>query len=332
MRRREFITLLSGVAVGWPLAAWAQQAPNPQQEKSYRVGFLFAGTIALRPQAQEFWKALHELGYVEGKNLIVEIREARGQLDRLPKLASELVDTHPDVIVAVTNSAVAAAKNATRSIPIVMAIARDPLVNGYVKSLARPEANITGASNTVSPEIIGKRMQLLDEMLPDRPVIGLIWNPKSEGLAGLVAFAEQVAKSVGNQTISLPLQGPEELQGVLEKAVEDHVGALLVMPDPVEFDHRREIIDFTVAKRIPAMHPYPEEAEEGALAAYGSRLSDEYRRPAYYVDKILKGVAPADLPVLQPTKFDLVLNLKTAKTLGLTFPQTLLATADEIVE
>jgi len=150
-----------------------------------------------------------------------------------------------------------------------MAIARDPLVNRYVKSLARPEANITGASNTVSPEIIGKRMQLPDEMLPDRPVIGLIWNPKSEGLAGLVAFAEQVAKSVGNQTISLPLQGPEELQGVLEKAVEDHVGALLVMPDPVEFDHRREIIDFTVAKRIPAMHPYPEEAEEGALAAYG---------------------------------------------------------------
>jgi ABC-type uncharacterized transport system substrate-binding protein len=147
---------------------------------------------------------------------------ARGQLDRLPKLASELVDTHPDVIVAVTNSAVAAAKNATRSIPIVMAIARDPLVNGYVKSLARPEANI--------------------------------------------------------------LVPPTQYR-------------------PVEFDHRREIIDFTVAKRIPAMHPYPEEAEEGALAAYGSRLSDEYQRPAYYVDKILKGVAPADLPVLQPTKF-----------------------------
>ena len=163
MRRREFISLL-GSAAAWPRAALAQQGTGHQQNKVYRIGFLFAGTLALRPQAQEFWKALHQLGYVEGKNLIVEIREARGQLDRLPKLASELVDTHPDVIVAVTNSAVAAAKNATRSIPIVMAIARDPLDNGYVKSLARPEANVTGASNTVSTEIIGKRMQLLDEI------------------------------------------------------------------------------------------------------------------------------------------------------------------------
>ncbi len=280
MRRRDFITLVGGSALALPVAAGAQQVPNPQDKKIYRIGFLFAGTIALRPQAQEFWKTLQELGYVEGKNLIVEIREARGELDRLPKLASELIDTHPDVIVAVTNSAVAAAKNATRSIPIVMAIARDPVLNGYVKSLARPEANITGVSNTVSPEITGKRLQLLDEMLPDHPVIGLIWNPKSEGTAGLVAVAEQVAKSMGNQTISLSFQGPGELKGVLERALEDHAGALLIMPDPVEFDHRREIIDFLAANRIPAMHPYPEEAEEGALAAYGSRLSDEYRRPA----------------------------------------------------
>jgi putative ABC transport system substrate-binding protein len=271
MRRRNFIGLLGSIATAWPLVALAQQGTGPQQKKVYRIGFLFAGTIALRPQAQEFWKALHDLGYVEGKNLIIEVREARGELNRLPKLASELVDTHPDVIVAVTNAAVAAAKNATQRIPIVMAIARDPLLNGYAKSLARPEGNITGTSNTVSPEIVGKRMQLL------------------LGTAGLVAFAEQVASSFGNPTISLPFQGPGELKGVLEKSLAEHVGALLVMPDPVEFDHRREIIDFTVAKRIPALHPFPEEAEDGALAAYGSRLSDEYRRPAYYVDKILRG-------------------------------------------
>src|SRR5262249_4870099 len=152
----------------------------------------------------------------EGKNLIVEIREARGELAQLPKLASELVETHPDVIVAVTNAAVAAVKNATQSIPIVMAITRDPLLNGYVKSLARPEANITGASITISPEIVGKRIQLLREMLPNLSVIGMIWNPKNEGTAGLVSFAEQVASSSGNRTISHSFQAPEELKGVLE--------------------------------------------------------------------------------------------------------------------
>ena len=178
MKRREFIGAFGGIIAGWPLMALAQQGTGPQQKKVYRIGFLFAGTIALRPQAQEFWKALQDLGYVEGKNLIIEVREARGELDQLPKLASELVDTHPDVIVAVTNTAVSAAKNATQRIPIVMAIARDPLLHGYVKSLARPEGNITGISITVSPEIVGKRMQLLLEMLPGRPVIGMILEPK----------------------------------------------------------------------------------------------------------------------------------------------------------
>ena len=274
---------------------------------------------------------MRDLGYVEGKNLIVEVREARGELDRLPKLASELVDTHPDVIVAVTNAAVAAAKHATQRIPIVMAIVRDPLIYGFVKSLARPEANITGTSNTISTEVVGKRVQLLQEMLSGRPVIGIIWNSKYEGTAE-VAFAEQVASSFGNPTISLPFQGPGELKGVLEKSLTEHVGALLVMPDPVEFDHRREIIDFLVAKRIPALHPWPEEAEDGALAAYGARLSDEYRRPAYYVDKILKGVAPADLPIQQPTKFELVVNLKTAKELDLTIPSSVLIGADKVIE
>ena len=170
-----------------------------------------------------------------------------------------------------------------------MAIARDPLLHGYVKSLARPEGNITGISITVSPEIVGKRMQLLLEMLPGRPVIGMIWNPKNEGTAGLVAFAEQLASTFGCTTLSLPFEGPGQLKGALEKAFAQHVGALLVTPDPVEFDHRREIIDFTVAKRIPTLHQFPEEAEDGALATYGSRLSDDYRRPAYYVDENSQG-------------------------------------------
>jgi putative ABC transport system substrate-binding protein len=324
--------MLGGVATVWPFEARAQQTIRSPQNKIYRIGFLFAGTLALRPQAQEFWNALRELGYVEGKNLIIEVREARGQLGRLPQLASELVQTQPDVIVAVTNAAVHAAKDATQRIPIVMAIARDPLLNGYVKSLARPEGNVTGTSNTISTEIVGKRVQLLLEMLPNRPVIGMIWNPKNEGTAELVAFAEQVAGSSGIQTISLPFDGRTALMGVLEKSIAYHVGAILVMPDPVEFDHRREIIDFTVRRRIPAFLAFPEEAEEGALAAYGSRLADEYRRPAYYVDKILKGATPSDLPIQQPTKFELVVNLKTAKELGLTIPSSVLIGADKVIE
>jgi putative tryptophan/tyrosine transport system substrate-binding protein len=161
MRRREFITLLGGATVAWPLAARAQQG-----ERVQRIGFLFAGTIALRPQAQEFWRGLHELGYIEGKNVVIEVREARGDVEQLPKLASELVNIHPDVLVAVTTPAVAAAKNATQSIPIVMAVVTDPFRYGFVKNFARPEANITGPSLVISREIVSKRMQLLNEMLP----------------------------------------------------------------------------------------------------------------------------------------------------------------------
>jgi putative ABC transport system substrate-binding protein len=321
VKRREFIALV-GVAATWPVEARAQQ-------KVYRIGFLFAGTIALRPPVREFWKALQELGYVEGNNLIVEIREARGEVTRLPKLASELVARHPDVIVAVTNAAVAAAKNATQSIPIVMAIARDPLL--HVKSLARPEANVTGTASTISTEIVGKRMQLLNDIISHRSLIGLIWNSEYEAL-GLVAVAEQMAKSMGNETVSLPFQGPGQLKDVLDKLLENHVGAVVLMSDPVEFDRRRDIIDFLAANRIPAMHPWPEEAEDGGLAAYGSRLSDEYRRPAYYVDKILKGAKPSDLPIEQPTKFEFIINLKSAKALGLSISNQMQMLADAVIE
>jgi putative tryptophan/tyrosine transport system substrate-binding protein len=330
--RREFIVTLGGSAVAWPHAARAQQQPNVQKNKVYRIGFLFAGTIALRPQALEFWRILRVLGYVEGKNLMIEVREARGELDRLPKLASELVDTRPDVLVAVTNGALAAARNTTQSIPIVMAIVGDPLGNGYVKSLARPEANITGASYTISEQEVGKRMQLLKEMLPGRSVIGILWNSRNASAARLVAFAEQAARSLDNRTISFPLQEPGDLKAVLERAFEDHVDALLVTADAVTFDHRREIIDFSVDKRIPTFHAYPEEADDGALAAYGASLSNEYRRAAYYVDKILKGAAPADLPIEQPTKFEFVVNLKTAKALNVTIPPFLLVGADKVIE
>jgi putative tryptophan/tyrosine transport system substrate-binding protein len=325
--RREFIVLVGSAAAVWPLAARAQPPKMPV------VGFLFAGTIALRPQAQEFWRALQDLGYVEGKNVVIEVREARGELGQLPKLAYELVDARPDVLVAVTNPSIAAAKNATPSIPIVMAIGSDPLANGFVKSLARPEANITGPAYSISHEIVGKRMQLLKEMLPERSVIGILWNAKREETTRLlVPSAERAGRSLDTPTMLFSFEAPSDLKPALERALAAHVNAILVMSDAVTFDHRREIIDFSLAKRIPTFHAWPDEAADGALAGYGTSLSQEYRRAALYVAKILKGATPADLPVDQVSQFKFAINLKTAKALGLAMPASLLASADEVIE
>jgi putative tryptophan/tyrosine transport system substrate-binding protein len=240
MRRREFIRLVGAAATTWPLTAGAQSG------RVQRVGFLFAGTLSLRPQAQGFWRALRELGYIDGQNVVVDVREARGNIEQLPKLASELVSTHPDVLVAVTTPGVAAAKNATQSIPIVMAIVANPLENGFVKNLARPEANVTGPSYTLSPEIVSKRMQLLSEMLPAHSIIGILWNAKNGTAVPLVSIAEQAGRSLGTPTLSLPIEGPTDLKAGLERALAAHVNAILVMADPMTFDHRREIIDFSL--------------------------------------------------------------------------------------
>jgi putative ABC transport system substrate-binding protein len=325
MRRREFIGILGGAAA-WPMVSSAQQPSMPV------IGFLFAGTIALRPQAQEFWRALDELGYIEGKNVLIEVREAQGELERLPRLADELVKMRPDVLVAVTPPSVAAAKSATQNIPIIMAIVSDPLVNGFAKNLARPEANITGPSWTVSHEIVGKRMQLLKEMLPEHSVIGLLWNARNRTTVALIPYAEQAGRSLGTSTISLPFDGPANIEASLEKGLAASVNAIFVVSDPVAFDHRREIIDFSLAKRMPTFHGFPDETADGALAAYGASLKQEYRRAAHYVVKILKGAVPADLPIEYATQFKFAINLKTAKALGLEIPPSLLARADEVIE
>ncbi|MFY9837557.1 MAG: ABC transporter substrate-binding protein [Xanthobacteraceae bacterium] len=327
MRRREFIRLFGSLAAAWPLAARAQQSGRVQ-----RIGFLFAGTLSLRPQAQGFWRELRELGYIDGQNVVIDVREARGNIEQLPKLASELVSTHPDVLVAVTTPGVAAAKNATQSIPIVMAIVANPLENGFVKNLARPEGNITGPSYTLSPDIVSKRMQLLSEMLPASSTIGILWNAKNRTAAPLVSIAEEAGRSLGTPTLSLPIDGPTDLKAGLERALAAHVNAILVMADPMTFDHRREIIDFSLGNKVPTFHVYPEEAADGAVAAYGASLTDEYGRAASYVAKILKGATPADLPVDQANYSRFVVNLKTAKALGLTVVPSLLATADEVIE
>jgi putative ABC transport system substrate-binding protein len=331
LQRREFITLLGGAAAMWPLAARAQQRRNAQEGRMYRIGFLFAGTIALRPQAREFWRKLQDLGYVEGKNIMAEVREAYGDVSRLPKLAAEIVDTHPDVIVAVTTPAVAAAKMATQTIPIVMAIISDPIGSGFVKSLARPGANITGPS-TLQTEIIPKRVQLIKEMLPGLTTVGMLWNENNTVNRSQAQLAEQAAKSLDIPFRSFRMRALEDLSPALNSAIEEHVSALLVAGDALLFDHRADVIAFSLANRIPTFHTLPEEAVDGAVAAYGSELADEYRRAAPYVAKILAGAAPADLPVDQATRFQLVLNMKTAQAIGLKIPDSIILRADEVIE
>jgi putative tryptophan/tyrosine transport system substrate-binding protein len=330
LRRRQFLTLLCGAAA-WPLVARAQQRTDAQTQKLYRIGFLFAGTIALRPQAQEFWRKLQELGYSEGKNLISEIREARGDVARLPELASEIVDTHPDVIVAVTSTAAAAAKMATETIPIVMAIVPDPIGLGLVKSLAQPGTNITGSSS-LATETIPKRVQLIKEMLPELSILGMVWNAKTASNRSMLQSAEQAARSLGIPLRSFPVQGPEDLQATLNKVSEERLRALLIAGDPLLYDLRADVIAFSLASRIPTFHTWPEEAVDGAVAAYGAELADEYRQAAVYVAKILAGAAPGDLPVDQAMRFQFVLNMKTAKAIGLKMPDVILLRADKVIE
>ena len=274
---------------------------------------------------------MERLGYVEGKNLKTELREARGHLEHLPGLAFEIVATHPDVIVAVTSPATAAAKAATQDIPIVMTIVGDPLGSGFVKSLARPEGNVTGPS-LMSNELTGKRVQFIKETLPNISILGLLWNATNAQNALMAKLAEEAASSIGVPLRSLSIQQPEDLQAALGSAFEERLSAVLVANDAITVDHRADIVAFSLAKQIPTFHTFPEEALDGALAAYGPRLSNEYRRAAFYVDKILAGASPANLPVEQPTHFEFVLNMKTARTIGVTIPASILLAADQVIE
>jgi putative ABC transport system substrate-binding protein len=322
--RREFIALLAGTVAG-------SSVGRAQKAKVYRIGFLFAGTLALRPQAREFWHTLQELGYEQGRNLEIETREARGEIERLPALASELVATNPDLIVAVTTPAVAAVKEATKTIPIVMAVVTDPVGSRFVKSLSRPETNITGPGAYLG-DLTGKRMQLLRQLLPNVTILGMLWNERNSLNLRTAELASEVARTMGFSLKSLPLQTPAELTPLLDSSSKEHLDGIFVLGDSLMFDRRTEIVEFSIANRIPTFHTWPEEAIDGAFAAYGSRLSDEFRRTAYYVDKILRGASASELPVDQPTKFEFVINLKTAKSIGISISPAILLTADEVIE
>jgi putative tryptophan/tyrosine transport system substrate-binding protein len=334
MRRREFITLLGGAAA-WPLAASAQQRPT----KIPRVALVFAsspvatmaGPEPANPAARAFLHGLHALGYVEGQNLVLERRSAEGRFERYGDIVAELVRLKVDVIVIVTTEGAQQAKAVTTTVPIVaVATTTDPVEAGLIDSLARPGGNITGLTISVGPEIDAKRLALLKEILPGATRVAYLGtNEDWENPWGKSVRA--AAQGLG-LTLILAAHTLTEYTDAFTLLGRIRVDALFVSATPYQFGNRRLIVDFARQSRLPDTHFYREAVDLGALMSYGVDLSDLFRRSAGYVNKILKGAQPADLPIEQPTKFELVLNLKTAKALGLTLPSGLLSIVDEVIE
>jgi putative tryptophan/tyrosine transport system substrate-binding protein len=330
MPRRSFVTLLGGAAAGWPLATRAQQVG-----KRYTIGLFSAGGAPENAQSVAFWAALfdalRELGWVEGKNVVFERRYAGNRLEQLPVLATDLVRLNVDVIVAVGTLAPLAAKRATSTIPIVMTAAGDPLRSGLVASLARPGSNVTGMS-LMAPDLGGKRLELLKEILPKLARVAVLWNASNPYPALVFQETQSAGRTLGIEVQSLEVRSPDDLDGAFEAARRQHPDALISVEDPYTATYRKRIADFAIAEHLPSLCGIREDVEAGGLLSYGANITDLVRRAAGYVDKILRGAMPADLPVQQPTKFELAINLKTAKALGLEVSPMLLGRADEVIE
>src|SRR6516165_2554457 len=325
MKRREFITLLGG-SVAWPLAARAQQ-PG----KTHTIGLLSPASSSPSVLPALFDAPLAELGWIEGKNLVVERRYAENRPERLPELAAELVRLNVEVIVAAGTLGPLAAKQATSTIPIVMTASGDPLGSGLVASLARPGGNVTGMS-LMAPDLGGKRLELLKELLPQLARVAVLWNAANPYPAIVFKETQAAGRTLGIEVQSLEVRGPDDFDGAFEAARKQRPDALITVEDPLTFTYQKRIADFATADQLPSLHGLRKDVIAGGLMSYGANLADLFRRAAGYVDKILKGAKPADLPVQQPTTFELVINLKTARALGLAIPPTLLARADEVIE
>ena len=327
MRRREFITLLGGAAV-WPLAARAQQ-----MGKVPRIGYLGSSSPSLEPHFVEaFRQKLRELGHIEGENIAIEYRWAEGQDGRLPDLAAELVRLQPNVIVTTGTPGALAAMQATKTIPIVMASSGDPVGAGLVTSLARPGGHVTGFT-IVGPQIEGKRLDLLKEAVPELSRVAVLWNPSYPASVSYFNTIENAGRTL---RISLDpvaeVRRADELDNAFFAIASARPRALLVVADRFLLAHRKRIVEFAVAKRLPGMFPYREYVEAGGLMSYAPSNIELFRGAATYVDKILKGAKPGDLPVQEPTKLELIVNLKTSKAIGLTVPESFLLRADELIE
>ena len=325
MRRREFITLLGGAAA-WPFAARAQQVPAPR-----RIGVLLVGLSSDSKEAQHFRRGLRDIGYSEGRDLAIEWRSAKGNYDRVPELISDLIQSRVDVIVLDSTVATDLAKRATSTIPIVMALVVDPVGSGLVKSLAHPGENVTGLS-MMTTELNSKRLQLLKEVTPQLTRAAVLWNPDHPFHAKVVDDLKSISRSLSIELSFAGVRAPEQFSSAFSDFSRAKVQALYVVEDPIFFAHRLPLLEFALSARLPTIHELRRFPEAGALLSYGPDLHDLFRRAATYVDRILKGAKPADLPVQQPTKFEMVINLKTAKALGLEVPLQMQQLADEVIE
>ena len=325
--RRTFLGTLAGGLLAASRVAHAQPAG-----KVHRIGYLGSGSSTSNPHSPgAFRQGLRELGWIEGQNIVIEYRFADGHLDRLPALAAEVVGLKVDIIAASPTPAALAAKNATGTIPIVFTSVPDPVGLGLVASLARPGGNVTGLTYSVGFNIFGKDLELLKEAVPKARRVAVLSNPASPSQPLTMREITDAARSLGLPLLLVEARGSGDFDGAFAAMAKERVGALFVVTDPAFIPHRARLAELTTKNRLPSIFTQREDAEAGALMSYGPSLSDIYRRAATYVDKILKGAKPADLPVEQPTKFELVINLKTARAIGLTLPQSLVRRADEII-
>jgi len=327
MRRRNFI-LLGSAAVAWPVAVYAQQP------KVFRLGYLEPGSPSDPTEAnlrRQFLLGMRDLGYVEGRHFKMEDRNAEGHLDRLPALAAELVHLPVDILVVAGEASIRAAKQATDEIPIVMTLAADPVGTGLVPSLAHPGGNVTGMSG-LAADMAGKRVELLKEVVPSATRVVVLWNSNNQSKVVEWKDTEIAARAVGVILRSVELRAPEELDRAFTATMREKPDALITFTESLTLVFRQQIGRFSLTNRLPMISELREFAVEGGIASYGTSRPDLWRRSASYVDKIMRGTNPGDLPVEQPTRFELVINQKTAKALGLAIPPTLLARADEVIE
>jgi len=332
MRRREFIKLVGGAAAAWPLSVNAQPSA-----KIPRIGSMVTGSLQspeARVQLDAFRQGLRQLGYTEGRNIAIEYRGADGRIERFPNLAAELVRLEVDLIFAANTRAALAARQATSTIPIVSAVMGDPVEDGLVASLAQPGGNVTGLT-FLAPELTAKRMQLLKDALPNVSRVAALWHPGAYGertMDDMLKATESAARTLGVQLQLIEVRAAGELERAFSTMMKERAEALFLFPTPMLFLARRRIIELAATNRLPSVSQAREFVELGGLIAYGANINDLFRRSTVYVDKILKGAKPADLPVEQPTRFELVVNLKTAKTLGIDLPLGLMIRADEMIE
>jgi putative ABC transport system substrate-binding protein len=328
MSGKIFIWLLTTVLLTTVSIAEAQQPT-----KMPRIGYVspLGDPKTPGPSVEAFRQALRDLGYIEGKNIVIEFRYTEGKGDRNPSLVAELVQLKVDVLVVPGPGGISAAKQATKTIPIVIVSQDDPVAAGYIDSLARPGGNITGLTRLIR-ELSGKRLELLTQVVPKISRVGILWDSNSQtSMPTVFKDYEAAARALKIQLQSLEVRGSNDFEGAFRAAAKGRTKALIVIRNPLHSRHQKQIADLAIKNRLPSMHETSEYVEAGGLVSYSANEADQFRRAAYYVDRILKGAKPADLPVEQPTKFELVINLKTAKQIGLTIPQWVLTRADRVI-